>query len=254
MRAVVTGLSFFGGAATVEVNNKTSEAPLGETMDVKGSIIRKGKRAIDVVTAVVLLLMLSPVLIAAMAAILLLEGRPIFYISRRHVTVDRAVPIVKFRTMVRDAKSPKYNLQKRFMQDGYLDIPVSCEVYTGIGRFLEKSQIVEVLQLINVLFHGMSLIGNRPLPADNVKLLQNLAGWEERFASPAGMTGISQVVGKFNLRPADRLELERLYSKVYREGNVLKCDFEIIFFTIRLILTGKTISIEYARKLLQSCL
>lgn len=233
---------------------KAGEASLGEIMGVGGSIIRKGKRVIDVVTAVSLLVILSPVLVAAMSAILVLEGRPIFYISRRHVTVDRVVPIMKFRTMVRDAKSPKYDLHNRFMQDGYLDIPVSCEVYTGIGRLLEKSQVVEVLQLLNVLFHGMSLIGNRPLPADNLKLLQKYPGWEERFTSPAGMTGISQVVGKFNLCPVERLELERLYSKVYREGNVLKCDFEIIFFTIRLILAGKTISIDYARKLLQSCL
>jgi lipopolysaccharide/colanic/teichoic acid biosynthesis glycosyltransferase len=189
-----------------------------------------------------------------MLTILVLEGRPVFYISKRHITVEKEVPIAKFRTMVRDAKSEKFNLTGRFMQDGYLDIPVSCEVYTGIGRLLEKSQLVEIMQLLNVIFHGMSLIGNRPLPKDNVHLLQKLPGWEERFASPAGMTGISQVVGKFNLKPVDRLELEKLYSKVYREGNVLKCDVQIVFFTLRLILTGKTIPIEYAYKLLQSCL
>lgn len=68
------------------------------------------------------------------------------------------------------------------------------------------------------------------------------------------MTGITQVVGKFNLQPMDRLELEKLYSKVYMEWNVLKCDLEIVFFTIRLIVIGKTVSIDYARKLLESCL
>lgn len=218
------------------------------------SLVRLTKRSIDVIVSVSLLILFFPVFVIVVLAILLLEGRPIFYISKRHVSVDRCVPIAKFRTMVRDAKSPKYDLHGRFMKEGYLDIPVTCEVYTGIGRWLEKSQIVEILQLFNVLFHGMSLIGNRPLPLDNLRYLERFPDWQERFASPAGMTGISQVVGKFSLQPIDRLELEKLYSKVYREGNVLKCDLEIIFFTIRLIVTGKTIPIEYAFKLLRSCL
>lgn len=221
---------------------------------MKTNLIQLAKRAIDICVSLLLLLALLPILLLTMFAILVLEGRPVFYISKRHIAVDREISIVKFRTMVRDAKSPKYNLQGRFMQEGYLDIPVSCEVYTSIGRLLEQSQLVEILQLLNVLCHGMSLIGNRPLPADNLKQLEKFVGWQERFASPSGMTGISQVVGKFNLQPSDRLELEKLYSKVYQNGNVLKCDFQIVFFTIRLIFTGKTISIEYARQLLGNCL
>jgi lipopolysaccharide/colanic/teichoic acid biosynthesis glycosyltransferase len=212
------------------------------------------KRAIDIVAAVMLLILLSPVLLASMLTILILEGRPVFYISRRHISVDRIIPIAKFRTMVRDAKSAKYDLNGRFMQDGYLDIPIDCEVYTGIGRLLEKSQLVEILQLFNVIFHGMSLIGNRPLPSENLQLLKKFPHWQERFLSPAGMTGITQVVGKYNLQPNERLELEALYSRVYNEGNVLLCDIEIVFFTIRLIARGKTISIEYARHLLERCL
>lgn len=212
------------------------------------------KRIIDTLLALTLMVVLSPVLLLAALAIFLLEGAPIFYTSRRQIGVDRETTIVKFRTMVRDATSPKYDLQGRFMQDGYLDIPVTCEVYTGIGRFLERSQLVETLQLGNVLCQQMSFIGNRPLPARNVQQLKRFDGWEERFASPAGMTGISQVVGKFNLQPSQRLELERLYSKVYREGNVLKCDVEILYFTARLILTGKTLSMDYARRLLERCL
>ncbi len=212
------------------------------------------KRAIDLSVALSLLLLLSPVLVLTMLAIVVFEGKPVFYVSRRHASVDGEIPIVKFRTMVRDATSPKYNLHGRFMQDGYLDIPTNHEVYTGIGRLLEKSQLVEILQLLNVIVHGMSLIGNRPLPSANLEHLKKLSGWQERFASPAGMTGISQVVGKYNLEPNDRIELEKLYSKVYNEGNVLKCDMIIAFFTIRLIIRGKTMSIAYARNLLESCL
>ena len=220
----------------------------------KVSLFKLVKRVIDIVVSLSMLLVLFPVLLLAILAILALEGYPVFYISKRHVTVDRLIPIIKFRTMVRDAQSPKYNLNARFMNDGYLDIPVNCEVYTGVGRLLEKSQLVELLQLFNVLFHGMSLMGNRPLPTENLILLQKFPGWQERFSSPAGMTGISQVVGKFNLRPSERVEIEKMYSEVYNQGNVLKCDFEIAFFTLRLIIMGKHVSFEYARRLMEKCM
>lgn len=156
--------------------------------------------------------------------------------------------------MHHDAKSSKYNLNERFMRDGYLDIPIDCEVYTGIGKFLERSQIVEILQLYNVIFHGMSLIGNRPLPEENLQLLSVFPGWEMRFSSPAGMTGITQIVGKQNLKPAHRLELEILYSKVYLTGNILLCDLIIIWNTIRMILIGKSISRNQAIGILKKCL
>jgi lipopolysaccharide/colanic/teichoic acid biosynthesis glycosyltransferase len=212
------------------------------------------KRAIDIVVAITLLILLLPFILLAILAILILEGRPIFYVSRRLVKLDQEIPILKFRTMVRDAKSQKYDLHGRFMNDGYLDIPIDCEVYTGIGRVLERTQFVESLQLINVLIHGVSLIGNRPLPANNVVELKRLPKWEERFSSPAGMTGIAQVVGKFNLQPVDRMELESKYSRVYNEGNVLKCDLAIVFYTVRLLLRNQTLPMDDARKLLEKCM
>ncbi len=208
------------------------------------------KRIIDVAVAFVLLALISPLLMLVGLLIFILEGWPIFYVSRRFVSLDRSIPIFKFRTMVRDAKSPKYNLNERFMRDGYLDIPVDCEVYTPIGRILEKTQMVEILQLFNIIFHGVSLIGNRPLPRENLELLKKFDGWQERFDSPAGITGITQVVGKMQQQPRERIELERLYSRLYRNGNVIKCDFFIAWHTVRLVLLGKPLSIEAARQLM----
>lgn len=138
------------------------------------------KRVVDIVASLLLLLFFF-ILLLTMFAIFILEGKPISYNSKRHISAGKEVVVTKFRMMVRDAKSPKYNLHGRFMQDGYLDIHVSCEVYTDIERFLEKSQHVEILQLLNIIFHGMSLIGNRPLPYENLQYLQKFPGWEERF-------------------------------------------------------------------------
>jgi lipopolysaccharide/colanic/teichoic acid biosynthesis glycosyltransferase len=206
------------------------------------------KRVVDILLSIALLTALFPILVLVSLLIFILEGYPVFYISQRYISLDQCVFILKFRTMVRDATSPKYRLRERFMRDGFLDIPLDCEVYTPFGRFLERTQIVEILQLFNVLLHGMSLIGNRPLPRENVLLLQKFPGWERRFGSPAGLTGLSQVVGKQNQDPEDRLRLEGMYTDLYRkrEGNILLCDLYIVYYTARLLLFKKTLPVEQA--------
>ena len=212
------------------------------------------KRIFDILVSIIALTILFPILALASLLILATDGWPCLYISKRFVASDKAIKIYKFRSMVRDAKSPKYRLSERFMRNGYLDIPLTCEVFTPFGRILERTQLVEVPQFFNILFSGMSLIGNRPLPKENIELLKEYNGWMDRFLSPAGITGIAQVVGKLNMNPDQRLALEVLYSKVYRQGNTLKCDLYIIYFTIRLILSGKALQYKYAKDFLNDCL
>jgi lipopolysaccharide/colanic/teichoic acid biosynthesis glycosyltransferase len=213
------------------------------------------KRLFDVLIAAPLLLMALPVMFCAAICVLVTEGRPIFYLSTRYMGLHRSIRVLKFRTMVRDATSPRHKLNERFMRDGYLDIPVNCEIYTPVGRILERLQIVELPQLINVLVHGMSLVGNRPLPKENLELLAKFPIWENRFDSPAGITGIAQIVGKLNLMPAQRLRLESLYSKVYLKGNIFKCDLFIIWHTmVAVLLQNKGITFDRAETFLLSCL
>lgn len=208
------------------------------------------KRCIDLSVAGLLLIALSPLLAIVALLVLVLEGRPVFYVSRRHVGPTRCIPVLKFRTMVRDATSPKYRLRERFMRGGYLDIPRNCEVYTPIGRILERAQIVELPQLWNILFHGMSLIGNRPLPSENVRCLSQYEEWQERFWSPAGISGIAQIVGKLNLEPEERLALESAYSEVYQHGNLVLCDLLVVWYTLDTILRGTSTSLEKAVSIL----
>ena len=217
------------------------------------------KRIEDIIFSLLVLIILAPVLILFSIVSLLLQGWPIFYISKRMVSLNKEISIVKFRTMVRDAKSEKYGLEKKYMKDGYLDIPMESEVFTPIGRILEKTQLVEVPHVFAVLFGKISFVGNRPLPMKNVELLKKKyqENWKGRFKAPAGMTGISQVVGKFELSSEQRLELECLYSKVYIEGNILKADAWIFFSTIILLLLKDAVayrSYDSAKKMLLSCL
>lgn len=253
---LITGAAF----SVIPIKQLFSESNPAESLasvspdEIPFKISNLLKRLVDIVMSVIVLTLLFPILLLISLLIFILEGYPVFYISKRYISLDQCVTVSKFRTMVKDATSPKYRLRERFMRDGYLDIPLDCEVYTPIGRFLERTQLVEVLQLFNVLLHGMSLIGNRPLPRENINLLRQFNGWEGRFGSPAGLSGLSQVVGKLNQSPRERLELECLYSQLYRNNgsNVLVCDFFIIYYTVRLLFLKKPLALADAKQLVRS--
>lgn len=212
------------------------------------------KRIVDVIVTLIGVLIAIPLMFVISLISVVTQGFPVFYTSMRHVSKDKAVKIYKFRSMVTDATDTKYHLNDLYMKDGYLDIPIDCDVYTSFGRILERTQMVELPQILNILINSMSWVGNRALPAENVRMLDIFPGWEDRFESPCGLTGISQVIGKYNLTPKDRITIECLYSKVYKQGNVLKADFFIVVATIKLILTDTNMSYKDAVKLLESCL
>jgi lipopolysaccharide/colanic/teichoic acid biosynthesis glycosyltransferase len=220
---------------------------------------RSIKKVEDIVFSLSTIIIFLPIIFIIIILSFFIQGRPIFYISERIVGFQNKIHIIKFRTMVKDAKDPKWGLEEKYMKDGYLDVPVYSKVYTPFGRFLEKTQLVEILQVFQVLFNHMSFVGNRPLPDKNVELLKKRfpGKWKERFKSPAGMTGITQVAGKFNLTSEQRLELETLYSKVYNEGNILKADAYIFFSTIILLLLKDASayrSYDSAKNVLVACL
>ena len=134
-------------------------------------IYRFIKRLEDIIFSSIIIFIFLPILIITFFISLLYQGLPIFYISKRYIKIDKSIRIIKFRTMVKDAKSDKYDLMGKYMKGGYLDVPLDSKVYTSLGRILEKTQIVELPQLISVLFGKLSFIGNRPLPIKNINIL-----------------------------------------------------------------------------------
>jgi len=217
------------------------------------SMNKLAKRSIDIIIASVIILLFSPLFMMVPLIIMLSDGKPVFFKSYRQIKKKKEILIYKFRSMVKDAESEKYRLTEKYMRGGYLDIPLTAEVYTPVGRLLERSQLVEIPQIFNVLSGQMSLVGNRPLPRKNVEILKQNHGWQERFRSPAGLSGITQVVGKFNLSTKERLTLESMYSSVYNQGNIILCDLYILIRTIFLVVFSKPLSVEKAKKFLIRC-
>jgi lipopolysaccharide/colanic/teichoic acid biosynthesis glycosyltransferase len=176
------------------------------------------KRILDFVSTLICLVFAAPLMLLIALISITVQGLPVFYTSKRYVTKNRAATIYKFRSMVTDAKSTHYDLNGRFMRDGYLDIPIDCEVYTPFGRILERTELVE-LPDFQYCFSGMSWVGNRALPGKRQRL-HVLPGWAERFDSPAGLTGISQVVGKYSSAQWSESRRKPLFESVQARQRV----------------------------------
>lgn len=196
------------------------------------------KRFFDLFVSLISAVIWLPVVMMAALAVLILEGRPVFYKSKRRVSAGPPIEIVKFRTMVRNAAEianretvPVDNSTR------FLNIPGDSPLYTRVGRLLEKVALTELPQFRHVLRGEMSIVGNRPLPQNVVDcLLEEFPDTEDRFATPSGLTGPSQLVGRDLLSDADRLSLEGAYCRGARHNYSFRLDFLILLYTVLVVL------------------
>ncbi|WP_110208508.1 sugar transferase [Nocardioides daejeonensis] len=196
------------------------------------------KRFFDLFVTLASAVVWVPVVLTAALAVLVLEGRPVFYRSTRRVSSGPAIQVVKFRTMVRNAA--EIANRETVPVDGstrFLNIPGDSPLYTGIGRLLEKVALTELPQFRHVLRGEMSIVGNRPLPQNVVDcLLEEFPDAEDRFVTPAGLTGPSQLVGRDFLSDEDRLALEGAYCRGAERNYSFRLDFLILLYTVLVVL------------------
>jgi len=174
------------------------------------------KRALDVLMALSALLLLSPLLLAAAAAIALESGRPILFRQTRLGLHGREFPMYKFRSMVVNAAAQG----PYFTSDGDPRI-------TRVGRWLRRTSIDELPQLLNVLKGDMSLVGPRPDVPEQRRLYSD-ADWKQRCSVRPGITGLAQAKLRSEATPAQRLALDLRYA---REHGLL-LDLRIIGWTL----------------------
>ena len=198
------------------------------------------KRAVDLIGAVIITLMLSPIFIVTGIAILIESGRPVFFLQKRssHKTAE-PFDFIKFRSMVTNAEQLKAELMEQNESDGALFKMKNDPRVTKVGRIIRKLSIDELPQLINVIKGDMSLVGPRPLPpSDFEKANEPEEFWEaikERGSVKPGMTGLWQVSGRSNIKFREMILLD-LY---YVENHSLLFDLEILFETVPVVLFGK---------------
>lgn len=181
------------------------------------------KRAIDFLAAALGLVLLWPVFALVALAILLDDGKPVFFRQERVGKNGKAFRIFKFRTMFPDAES-----------GGPLTSEDDPRI-TRAGRFLRRWSLDELPQLINVLLGHMSLVGPRPtLPYQTERYD---ARQRMRLLVRPGITGLAQVKGRNSLSWPERIELDLQYI----EKMSLRFDFRIIFMSVPALIRKKAI-------------
>ena len=150
------------------------------------------KRGLDVVGAVVGLIVFSPLFVLVALTIIIDDGRPVLFRQDRAGLHGRPFPIVKFRSMRRNADEERASLRDRNEISGGASFKMTDDPrVTRSGRLLRRTSIDELPQLWNVLMGEMSLVGPRPHPFDDVA---GYAEWHHRrLDMKPGITGLWQV-------------------------------------------------------------
>jgi exopolysaccharide biosynthesis polyprenyl glycosylphosphotransferase len=191
------------------------------------------KRAMDLFVSFFALLLLSPLLLAIAAWILLDSGRPVFFRQRRAGKEGAPFTMLKFRTMVADAEEMLPELiDLESLQEPAFKIRNDPRV-TRSGRSLRRTSLDELPQLINVLRGQMSLVGPRPEEESVVALYDERQ--RSRLAIKPGMTGPMQVYGRSDLTFEERLAMERDYL----DNLSILTDLAILMRTPRAMVRGE---------------
>ena len=186
------------------------------------------KRALDFVGALTLLVILSPVMLLVAALVRISSKGPVIFRQVRLTDGGRTFTMLKFRTMCQNAES----------KTGAVWAAKNDSRVTPLGKFLRKTRLDELPQLINVLKGEMSLIGPRPERPEFADLLKKeLPSFDKRHMVKAGITGLAQVEhGYASCTESYRrkLALDLLYVK----RCCLLLDLRIALRTIFVIFTG----------------
>ena len=191
------------------------------------------KRLLDVVVAGGLLVLLSPFFAIVAALTKIGSPGPAFYVSWRVGVGEVTFPCYKFRTMCVDADVLQEELESRNEADGCLFKIKDDPRITPTGRFLRRTSLDELPQLLNVLRGQMSLVGPRPLPLRDVARMD--PRYRRRHAVLPGMTGLWQVSDRSSLRADDMMKEDLEYIHIWS----LRLDLRIIIRTVGVVFRGK---------------
>lgn len=192
---------------------------LGRKTDYEEFLIR----ALDILSSLVMLIVLSPLIGLAALGIKLTSSGSVFYKQKRFAKDGKTFILYKFRTMIDNAER----------DSGPVLAAKNDLRVTKIGRFLRDTRIDEIPQLINVIHGEMSLVGPRPERPHFVKCHQSLR--EIRLAVKPGLTGFAQIRNHYDLHPNHKIK----YDVLYIQRRSLLLNLYILFKTIPVVLLRK---------------
>lgn len=180
------------------------------------------KRTLDLVLAVPVFILTSPVMLLTAVAIKLYDGGSVLYKQLRCTRNGKEFEIYKFRSMVEGAES-----------DGVAKLAQKGDArITPIGRFIRASRIDELPQLYNIIVGDMSFVGPRPERPEIIRqYVDGMPEFQFRMRMKAGLTGFAQIYGKYNTIPYDKLKLDLFYIENYSAW----LDIKLILMTLKIL-------------------
>jgi len=192
------------------------------------------KRMLDIVVAASLLLLVSPLLAFVALAIRFDSEGSVFFVQGRVGFNKRRFRMIKFRTMCVDAEARMQEVEHLNEKTGPIFKISNDPRITRVGKWLRKTSIDELPQLINVLLGDMSIVGPRPLSVRDA-LRMEVAWQKRRFSVKPGLTCLWQVSGRSNLSFEQWMELDLEYIDRWSLG----LDGLILLRTIPAILLAR---------------
>ena len=182
------------------------------------------KRLEDIICALLLIILSSPVMLITAIIIKLYDGGPVLYKQVRCTINQKEFKIMKFRSMKVDAE-----------KDGVARLASKNDSrITPIGKFIRACRIDELPQLFNILAGDMSFIGPRPERPEIIKqYMETMPEFAFRMKVKAGLAGYAQVYGKYNTTPYDKLKLDLAYIENYS----VWLDFKLMLLTLKILFT-----------------
>lgn len=186
------------------------------------------KRMFDLVFAGIGLIALSPIMIAAAAAIKLDDGGPILYSQDRTATFGETFTVHKFRTMTPEEED---------------STPIgdhNNDRITSVGRVLRRTHLDEIPQLWLILIGEMSVVGPRAAWIAEEEIIETEEnGWGKRWFVKPGLTGLAQINGVSSTNPGEKLR----YDVLYIREQSFWFDLKIVLRQVWLVLFGDTTDI-----------
>ncbi len=198
------------------------------------------KRFFDIVISAIMLVILAPVMLVVAIAIKLDSKGEVIFKQNRLTKDGKVFQMYKFRSMCQNAQNMGTGI-KNYANDFRV---------TKVGKFIRKTSLDELPQLLNVLKGDMSLIGPRP-PVEKLSLgeYEDLPPkYKKRFQVKGGITGLAQVSGRNSLSWENKVIYDNEYvDRLAKEG--LKLDLEILIKTIGVVYGQKGILQDKEREM-----
>lgn len=173
------------------------------------------KRLLDIITALVALVVFSPLFFVVALAILVDSGRPVIFVQQRVGLQGKTFAFYKFRSM-------KVNTPLFFNPDGSTQLLPQDSRLTRVGSFIRKYSLDELPQFWNVLLGSMSVVGPRPdLP---LHYANYTPAQQHRYSVKPGITGLAQISGRNLLSVEEKVALDLEYIR----NHTLLLDLKII--------------------------